>query len=88
MDQSDHKHGEIAWWRSRGIDDPFALAIRYYNRYRREHPDAPPPREKRRTVKPIKGNLRPRRKAKIASRGFDTTVKRKIPSRPFRRPPP
>jgi hypothetical protein len=32
-----HDHGdEIGWWRSRGVSDPFALAITYYERFKKE----------------------------------------------------
>jgi hypothetical protein len=32
-----HDHGnEIEWWKSRGVDDPFALAIKFYKRYKKE----------------------------------------------------
>jgi hypothetical protein len=32
-----HAHGdEIGWWRSRGVSDPFALCIEYYERYQLE----------------------------------------------------
>jgi hypothetical protein len=33
-----HAHGdELGWWASRGINDPFALALKYFKRYRRTH---------------------------------------------------
>jgi hypothetical protein len=33
MDQ--HAHGnELEWWKARGIDDPFALARRYFERWK------------------------------------------------------
>jgi hypothetical protein len=28
-----HTMNEISWWASRGVEDPFALAIEYYRRY-------------------------------------------------------
>ena len=32
-----HDHGnELDWWKSRGVSDPFALCIEYYERYKRE----------------------------------------------------
>jgi len=30
-----HGMNELEWWRARGIADPFALAIEYYQRYLR-----------------------------------------------------
>jgi hypothetical protein len=33
-----HNFGdEIGWWQMKGVRDPFALAIRYYERYTKEH---------------------------------------------------
>jgi hypothetical protein len=33
---SQHQYGdEVAWWRERGISDPFALAIEHYERFKR-----------------------------------------------------
>jgi hypothetical protein len=34
MDQ--HQHGELDWWRARGIADPFALCIKHYRRFKQE----------------------------------------------------
>jgi hypothetical protein len=34
MDQ--HNHGELDWWRARGIADPFALCIEHYRRFKLE----------------------------------------------------
>jgi hypothetical protein len=32
-----HAHwGELAWWKERGVLDPFALCIEYYQRFK-EH---------------------------------------------------
>jgi hypothetical protein len=35
--QQHHFHGgdELAWWKAHGVADPFALAIKYYQRYLR-----------------------------------------------------
>jgi len=35
-----HDHGdELGWWAARGVRDPFALAIEYYQRYQRSKHD-------------------------------------------------
>ncbi len=58
-----HHYGdEVGWWSAHGID-PFNLAIGYYGEYEQQHPKPVKPRLER------KG--KPKRKAKIASRGFD-----------------
>lgn len=41
-------YSELAWWRSEGFPNPFALAISYYNRFTSETGYVePPPRKKR-----------------------------------------
>ena len=33
-----HHHGdELGWWMSRGVKDPFALAIKHYDKFKKEH---------------------------------------------------
>jgi hypothetical protein len=33
MAQHAHPDGELAWWETRHINDPFALCIQFYERY-------------------------------------------------------
>jgi len=36
MNQHSSRHGELGWWESKGVDDPFALCLDYYARYQLE----------------------------------------------------
>jgi hypothetical protein len=31
-----HRHNELQWWADRGVKDPFALCLKFYERYQRE----------------------------------------------------
>jgi hypothetical protein len=31
-----HGQNELEWWAARGVSDPFALAISYYERFKKE----------------------------------------------------
>ena len=34
-----HRHNELQWWADRGVKDPFALCLKFYERYQREGKD-------------------------------------------------
>jgi len=39
MDQHHYAGGELAWWSRHGVSDPFALCLKYYERFRKEQHD-------------------------------------------------
>jgi hypothetical protein len=78
---------ELSWWEQHG-KDPFALALRYNERYTHETGkavDAPAKKRRPRTTIVPKGLGRPPQRKRIQSRGFPKGgPKRKISSRGFR----
>jgi hypothetical protein len=34
-----HRHNELQWWADRGVEDPFALCITYYQRFKEQAHD-------------------------------------------------
>lgn len=71
-----HDYGdEVFWWCSHGIN-PFTLAMRYFEEYAKQADAKAEHRERKQAAR------KPKRKAKIASRGFGQQRKRPWPKRP------